>query len=104
MPKEKLNYERSVRRTEESVLPGTTDKVEGAAWDEMLPVVSIHWMQDNYAQYGVKLDTAQVKRVLAESPDASYLEFFTEALERREMNDGVRVIRRARNAVHGADE
>lgn len=104
MPKEKLNNERSVRRTENSALPGTGDRTEGAAWDEMLPLVTAHWTPDQHAQLSVRLDAAQVKRVLEQAEGEPYVEFFTEQMDRREMNNAVRVLRRARNAVHGVDE
>ena len=104
MPKEKLNYERTERRSEEHPLPGSSDRIEGQVWDEMLPLVTVHWTPDQYAQLSVRLDAAQVKRLLDQAEDEPYLEFFTETLDRREMNNAVRVLRRARNAVHGADE
>lgn len=103
MPKERLNAERTEQHSTENQLPGS-DRVEGHVWDEMLPVVSLHW-QEGYAQLGVKLDIATVRRALETLSDgASYVELFTPCLERREMNAAIKHLRRARNTVHGADE
>lgn len=103
MPKEKLNNERTVRRGTEEELPDGS-YTEGHVYDEMLPLISMRWTPGQHAQFGVRLDAAQVRRVLEKAEGEPYVEFFTEILDRREMNNVVRVVRRARNAVHGADE
>jgi hypothetical protein len=103
MPREQLNAAESIRCHEESE-PDDNGNVSAAAWDEMQPVVSLHW-SDQYAQFGVKLDIATVRRMLKTLEDgAIFTEVFTPALTRRDMNTAVKIFRRARNAVHGADE
>lgn len=100
MPKEKLNHERTEKRTNGG-LPG--DPV----WDELVPTFSIHWQADNYMQIGVKLDVAQLIRLADEAkatPEQSYIEVFSGLLDRGEAQMSIRALKRARNQVFGADE
>lgn len=106
MPKENLNYDRVIEVTEGAPLPGElqfgkVNKVH--TYHEQTPLVTLHWTSGQHAQLGIKLDRAAVERQLAEQQDGPVLEFFSETLERREMNDAVKALRRARDAVHGAD-
>lgn len=103
MPKEKLNSARSERHHDSVITPGE-DGASVSSWDEMLPVVSLHWSK-NHAQLGIVLDISTVRRLLSSLEDgASTVEVFAPPLERWEMNNSIKTLRRARAAVYGTDE
>jgi hypothetical protein len=104
MPKEKLNYERTERRSEASQLSGIGDHIEAAGWDEMQPLVRAHWNPDNYVQLSIEIDKSMVERSLKEQADDPHVTFWSVPMERGEIQNAVKVLRRARNQVFGADE
>src|ERR1700759_3592443 len=110
MPKENLNWDRilvrsagqlTVLRKRDDVPPVTAD---GSSMHEQALLVQLHWNPDNYAQYSVTLDKAAVQKALEEDPELSTIQLYGECLDRREMNEAIRALRRARGAVHGVDE
>lgn len=103
MPKEKLNATETIRCHEETE-PNENGMASASAWDETQPVVSLHW-SDQYVQFGIQLDIATVRRALAVLENGNlFTELYTPVLRRGDLNAAVKHIRRARNAVYGADE
>lgn len=102
MPKEKLNYDRTEKRfTQEQV----DSELTQVGYDEQQPLVTLHWNPDNYAQFSVVVDRAAAKKLMDEAePQEATLTFWGMPMERREMQEAIRALKRARNQVFGADE
>ena len=108
MPREQLHFLRSERKTSESVVPTGVDSepvITADAWDEFLPLVQVHWQPEDHVQFSVQVDKAALRRAVEENDDdSSTVGFFTETLSRQELNNAIKVLRRARNQAFGADE
>ena len=68
---------------------------------------SVHWGQAGEVQIGVVIDRKAISEYLADmdrtkSPDTE-IRWFTEPMDRGEVQNGIKALRRARDAVFGAD-
>jgi hypothetical protein len=73
------------------------------------PRLHVHWSPDENLQFSMELEVHQVEEYLAdlkkEGGDMPYsISFYTPSLSREEAQKVIRVTKRARNAVFGADE
>lgn len=75
--------------------------IEGSA-------VSVHWSRDaEYVQLGLEAPRKWWDEVIASyigSPELGRFDVYTESLTRKEINDLIKTLRRARDAAYGVDE
>lgn len=92
--------------THEPITTGDTDTVPAGGAHAGLAQMFVSWVRDGHVQVGFEVSTAYLKLAL-ETPngrDSDHTEIFTDTLTRREINEAIRVLRRARDAADGADE
>jgi hypothetical protein len=69
---------------------------------------SVHWGPTGEVQIGVVIDRKAISDYIADldkqkSPDTE-IRWFTDPMQRGEVQNGIKALRRARDAAYGADE
>jgi len=65
---------------------------------------TVHWSPETgEVQLGVALDASEVRTYLKTATETA-VHWYTAPLTRREINQAIRALRRARDSVYGADE
>lgn len=84
---------------------------DGEGHDMLQPQVSVCWRNDpdggGHVQLQIEIDTAMAQKWVADAlehnPTESTVGFWTEVMDRNEINKAVRTLRTARDKAYGAD-
>jgi hypothetical protein len=102
VPREQINYPGALWERDES---GESKQLAPAD-----PALHVVWTRDHaHVQVGFEFDRAVMKEHLGHASGEDWIGadravFYTGNLNREEINNAIRTLRRARNAAYGADE